>query len=211
MVTDPDASQEQSPQGTEKRMQDSLAYSFSVWIALRMGASPIQCFDNAWRMFLRTIPEFFYPDGIFVEGWYVLDLPEKVVMNEHGWCELPNGTIIDPTVVLLVPQDQPVFYFPGVSRSWHEVSRLVDEEKWFPYVRGAEYGEDGLGHPGYKAAYEAAKRKVVALANAATPPKAQEYLRAQDLDDEQLDAENALRIFILRDDPHLGSEQEGRS
>jgi hypothetical protein len=173
------------------RMQAYLAYSTSFLMALLMGARPNCCFDNAWRLFLRSFPEVFYPDGKFIEGWYVLDFPEKVVMNEHGWCELPDGTMLDPTVVLMVPPDQPVFYFPGVTRSWEEVHTLVQEEQWFPYVRGAEYGEDGLGHPGYRAAYEAAKRKVAELANAASPPKTQVYLRAQDPDDEPGEAEEA--------------------
>ena len=202
-MTASNADRNQHRPGHEKRSQDFLEYSLSLALALAIDAHPHQCFDNAWRMFLRIKPNIFSPNGRFIEGWYVVDLPDRVVMNEHGWCELPNGTILDPTVVRLLPPDCPVYYFPGVARGWKEVKALVEGEHMFPYVRSGQYGADGLRHPDYKAAYDAARHKMSELATATTPPKQQDELRAQDLTDEQmqeLEAQNgvsSVHIIVL--------------
>jgi hypothetical protein len=175
-------SQESNQPVWEKRRQDYLDYDVSLSVALIIGAGPNTCFDNMLGMFLNYFPDVFSQVGKFIEGWYVIDLEDEVVVNEHGWCELPDGRIIDPTVVILVSPNLPVYYFPGVERTFQEVKAIVQKgEVMFPYVRDEGcYGKDGLGHPAYKAAYDAAKHKVFALANATQPPKRMTFLTAQD-------------------------------
>jgi len=187
----------------EKKMQDWLYAELSLWIAAFMGARPNRCFDNAWRLFIRFLPELFCPHGKFIEGWLVVELEHEVVTNEHGWCELPDGTIIDPSILLLVPLEQPVFYFPGVTRSCQEVEAIVREEAWFPHVRfDGKHGEDGLGHPAYKVAHDAARQKMAALAHATHPPKKQVFFTAQDLDHDQQETTHRTQIIIvLCDEP----------
>lgn len=190
----------------EKRMQDHLDHEMSLLIALVTGAHPNSCFDNILNMFLRYFPNELAAHGRFIEGWYVVDLGEEVVLNEHGWAELPNGTIIDPTVTLLVSSDRPVFYFAGAERSKQEVEAIThNKDAWFPYVRGSGlYGEDGLGHPAYKAAYEAALQKVHALATTTDPPKKITLLTAQDLD-QQAQERRVVQIFIVSSGPEKGT------
>jgi hypothetical protein len=187
----------------EKRKHDVLDVEFSLVAALLIDAHPNTCFDNAWRTFVRCFPELFSPDGLFIEGWWVIELPDRVVMNEHGWCEWPDGRVVDPTVVLLLRPEIPVYYFPGVTRSWDEVNALVQAKKWFPYVRFGEYGTDGLRHPDYKAAHDAAMRKMISLAHATNPPKPTEQLSAQDRDKDPYEEECEVRVFFL------ASEQDG--
>lgn len=191
-------SQKHNEHVREKRKQDSLAFDFSLSLALAIGAEPNTCFDNVLDMFLQYFPDLFSSRGKLIEGWYVVDLDDEVVLNEHGWCEFPDGTIIDPTVVILLPPEQPVYYFPGVERSWQEVKTIAKKkDSWFPYVRGSGmYGEDGLGHPTYKAAYEAATQKVFSLANTSSPPKRMTFLTAQDLEGNQENRGISIQIFI---------------
>jgi hypothetical protein len=192
-------SQEPQHPVQEKRKQDYLAETFSLKAAITIGADPNTCFDNTWRMFIRYFPGIFKTHGTFIEGWWVIDLPDLVVLNEHGWAELSDGTIVDPTVVLLLDPDIPVYYFPGVARNWQEVDTIVREEQWFPYVRFGAYGEDGLGHPAYKAAHDAALQKLLSLANATHPPKQIQRLSAQDPDD-QKGVESVLHILLIASD-----------
>lgn len=190
----------------EKRMQEYLDYDISLLIALVIGAQPNTCFDNVLSMFLKYFPNELASHGRFIEGWYVVDLGDEVVLNEHGWAEPPDGTIIDPTVTLLVPPQFPVYYFPGVQRSWQEVQAIAqNKDAWFPYVRGSGlYGEDGMEHPAYKAAYEMALQKVHTLANATKPPKKMTFLTAQDLDQKER-SRSVVRIFIMSLKPEEGA------
>ena len=167
----------QQDPGQGKPMHRWLDLSRSFQAALAVSALPNHCFFNAWRT-LMLLPELFRPHGRLIEGWCVIEDEQQVVVNEHGWCERADGMIVDPSLILLVPPDHPVFYFPGVSRSWEETEAL--EGELFPHVRfDGQHGADGLGHADYRAAYEAAKAQGLALAQATTPPKALHCLTAQ--------------------------------
>ncbi len=191
--------QEHFQQSEGKRMQDVLSFHLSHWASIVTDAVPNRCFDNAWRTFC-SFPEIFFK-GKFVEGWIVFDLDTEVVLNEHGWCQLPNGTIVDPSVLLLVEPDQPVYYFSGVERDWAEMKVLINEEKELPYVRfDGKHGEDGLGHPVYKAAYETAREKMYHLANATHPPKKMTFLTAQDKGDDPRDTGVSVQIIVVSPD-----------
>ena len=197
-------SQEQNQPVREKRKQDALDADVSCAVALSIGAQPNTCFANVLDMFLLYYPAFFSAHGKLIEGWYVVDLDDEVVINEHCWCELPDGKILDPTVTLLVPPEQPVYYFAGVSRSWREVHEIVQKkDTWFPYVRAVgTYGEDGFGHPVYKAAYEMAARKVFDLASATQPPKKMTFLTAQDLQGSLGGVEIRVQLLSVSPDQH---------
>jgi hypothetical protein len=198
--------QEQNQLVKEKRQQDYLDVDVSSFVALTIGAQPNTCFENVLDMFLTYFPAQFSSSGSkFIEGWYVVDLDDEVIVNEHGWGEFPDGRIIDPTVVMLVPPAVPVYYFPGVERSWQEVKEIVLHKKdaWFPYVRSVGiYGADGLGHPNYNAAYKAATQKVFNLAYATRPPKRMTFLTAQDLETDQSGVEIHVQMFSISNDNH---------
>ncbi|HEY7417680.1 MAG TPA: hypothetical protein VH593_21030 [Ktedonobacteraceae bacterium] len=201
--------QEQQQPVQEKRWRDYLDYEFSRFVAHVTGAEPNTCFDNVLSLFMTFSSYVLASGGKMVEGWYVIDLEDEVVTNEHAWYEFPDGKILDPTTVLLVPREQPVYYFPGVHRSWQEVHDILHQEgdTYFPYVRCVGiYGEDGLGHPVYKAAYEAAREKVFSLSMTNSPPKRMTFLTAQDLEHDQQGMGISIHVF-----PDLSaSEQEAQ-
>ncbi len=204
-------SQEQNQPVREKCRQDYLAVDFSFFAALTINAQPNTCFDNVLDMFLKGFPDVFSSRGCkLVEGWYVIDLEDEVVVNEHGWCEFPDGRIIDPTVVMLVSPDRPVYYFPGVERTFQEVKAIVQKKDvLFPYVRGEGiYGKDGLGHPNYKAAYKAATQKVFDLAHAVQPPKRMTFLTAQDPEDDQAGVGISVQVFIIVPESGKGGQND---
>jgi hypothetical protein len=151
----------------EQSLQACLQAELSRATARIVRAQPNQCYKNAWRA-LVMLPGQFFPDGRFIEGWTVFDLQEQVMILEHGWVEW-KGKIIDPTIFFLTDLDAPVFFFPGVARSWQEIEAL--EGELFPHVRCEGYGPDGMDHPGYWAAYQAAQRKALALALVVAFPK----------------------------------------
>lgn len=164
---------------SEKTLHDDLLIGLSRRLATAINAQPFHCAINAWRA-LIAFPDLFRDGGRLVEGWFVIETAQCVVMNEHLWCELADGHIVDPSILLLVPETTPVFYFPGLRREYAETEAL--EGELFPHVRFEGYGDDGLGHAGYNAAREAARRKVYALATRVRPPKGMQFLTAQDLD-----------------------------
>ncbi|GHO82289.1 hypothetical protein [Dictyobacter formicarum] len=186
----------------EKRRQDDLVVDLSLLFARAMRANPNTCFDNVIDMMVHYLPEAFSAAGKLVEGWYVVDLEDEVVLNEHGWYTLPDGRILDPTVVILVPPERPVYYFAGVERTYQEVKTILQQkEAWFPYIRCVgTYGDDGLGHPDYAAAYEAARKKALALAHASKLPKRMTFLTAQDLEEPQEAMGLQVRLFIVQEE-----------
>jgi hypothetical protein len=165
----------------EKSLCESLLVVLSRAIGEAIHAQPFQCALNAWRALIE-FPALFRSGGRLVEGWMVIEEPGHVTMNEHVWCELANGGIVDPSILLLVPETTPVFYFPGLTYTYAEAESLEGEV--FPHVRfDGLHGADGLGHPGYQAAREAARRKVYTLACARRPPKAMQFLVAQEVEE----------------------------
>jgi hypothetical protein len=55
-------------------------------------------YDNAWRTLLAFPKEC--GEATFIEGFLVIDLPEVVIVCEHGWLRKEDGAIIDPTILL---------------------------------------------------------------------------------------------------------------
>jgi len=166
-------------------------YALSLLIALQIGARWGHCYENIYPAFF-AVPQLFEPHGLFVEGWIAFEYQDKVVLFEHGW--LTSGSrIIDPTIVLAVEPGSPVYYFPGVLRARAELEAL--ENEFFPHVRFSDFGEDGRGHPGYKAAYTAARRRARTLAAA---DKELVEVRASDISQEVEGGQPAADEFQIR-------------
>ncbi|HEU5379005.1 MAG TPA: hypothetical protein VFV38_26580 [Ktedonobacteraceae bacterium] len=167
------------PVCSEKSSSTMLLVSLSRRIAKAIDAQPNHCAVNAWRTLIE-FPEIFRDDGHLVEGWCVVEEKEHVALIEHVWCELGTGQIVDPSILLLVEESTPMFYFTGLTRDYAETEAL--EGEFFPHVRfDGLHGENGLGHAGYHAAWAAARRKIYARALARKPPKAMEFAVARGL------------------------------
>jgi hypothetical protein len=142
-------------QEAQGRILSEDDYALSFLISAQAGAVWGHCYENAYPLFF-AIPTLFEPHGLFVEGWIVFEDAGRVVLMEHGWL-VSGERIVDPTIVLAVEFGQPVYYFPGVFRARAELEAL--ENEFFPHVRFSDYGDDGMQHAGYRAAYEAAQQK----------------------------------------------------
>ncbi len=203
-------SQDQEQPVREKRRQDVLLVDVSLFMAATIGAHPNTCFDNVLDLFLHYFPQEFSAHGKLVEGWYVVELEDEVVLNEHGWIELASGKIIDPTVVRLLAPSCPVYYFTGVKRTWQEVQAITRrKEVWFPYVRCCEvYGQDGMEHPVYKAAHDAAVQKVMDLAHRTQPPKKMTFLTSQDVLSDQHESGMQVQVIFISACPDEEEETE---
>ncbi len=165
----------------EQTLQEHVLIPLSRKVAAALKARTNHCALNAWQALIE-LPALFRQGGHLVEGWFVIEEASQVALVEHVWCELANGLIVDPSVVLLVSESTPVFYFAGLRRTYAETEAL--EGELFPHVRfDGEHRADGLGHPGYKAAWRAARRKTYALALARKPPKALQFQRARSLEE----------------------------
>ncbi len=165
----------------EQTLQEHVQISLSRQVAAAIGAQPHHCARNAWRALIEW-PERFREEGHLVEGWCVVEDATSVALVEHVWCSLPGDAIVDPSILLLVDASTPVCYFAGLRRTYAETEAL--EGALFPHVRfDGIHGNDGLGHPGYKAAWRAARRKTYSLALAHKPPKTLHFQRARRLDE----------------------------
>ncbi len=178
-------------------------YGLSWLVALQTGSVWGHCYENSYASFF-AFPALFDPSGRLIEGWMVFEEPDRVVLMEHGW--LAGGShIIDPTIVFAVNPGQPVYYFPGVERGRSELERL--ENQFFPHVRFCDYGADGMGHPGYRAAFNAAHQKARLLCSSG---KALSCVRATMLgpQEEARGQEEAGRraVIVLLPD-HRGREE----
>lgn len=133
-----------------------LHNDLSLAVALLTQARPHHCYANAWHAIV-SLPDLFAQESFLVEGWIVVDLPHEVCVIEHGWCVRTQQTqqqVIDPTIIwLILGNDIAVHFFPGYQHTVEAVSQLRCEQ--LPLVRTAGcYGPDGLGHAGYRRAYE---------------------------------------------------------
>jgi hypothetical protein len=88
----------------------------------------------------------------------------------------------------------------NLSRKSGQTKRLFAlENQLFPHVRFCDYGEDGMGHPGYRAAYTAALYQAKALL---APGKKLVEVRAAETPQESeggtaAAGESGVRMYIL--------------
>ena len=180
----------------EKRRRLDVAYSHRV--AEEIGAQPKQCWSYAVTA-LQTVAELQRDKARYVEGsvvWSDYHLP-----LEHGWLELPDGRIVDPTAVVSVPAGThpQVVYFPAIRYDLEEVRWHADREaepQLVDYTAPDEEPEPrNLGrrwrNPAYLIAYQAALRE--AVTQQGSRASMQQYGRSP-----LADPRTALERFIRR-------------
>jgi hypothetical protein len=128
--------------------QDQL----SVLVALVIEAQPYRCWRNA-ALAMHLLPSLF-SSWHYIEGWAVLPRETGIEIIEHGWIARTTR-IVDPSFLLIEHPDQPIFYFPGLSLSWEQLQQCLPGSI-LPLVCHTDYGETGMAHHGYQAAYEQA-------------------------------------------------------
>jgi hypothetical protein len=176
-----------------KRTPKTLTtYEISLYIAFMGGARPNSCFKDAWEAFIN-FPQWFRR-GTYVEGWVLIEVNDEIEVIEHGWCTLPDGTIVDPAIVLLVGPDVPVLYFTGIEYTWEET--LSFENEWLPRVRFTQYGSDGMEHADYKAAHDDAKAEAQMRAADSGKRIATHVAKQLDEEDHQNDGISVI-VYII--------------
>jgi len=191
MQTQPQDDHEQPTKEVQKSTLSENDYALSLMIALSIRAQFGYCYRNAYPAFF-AFPQLFEPRGQFVEGWIVFEDQGRVVLMEHGWLVSNRRHLVDPTIVLALDNGQPLYYFPGVVRSWQETDALNNE--LFPHVRFSDYGTDGMGHPGYRAAYEAARHQAHSML---TPAKKFIEVRASEVSADPQGGEEAAGMAAV--------------
>jgi hypothetical protein len=142
-------------------VSETSDYHFSVMLALSTGAEPYRCWRNAVMALLTCAHLFEKPS--YVEGWIVLPRQTAIQITEHGW--ITSGPrLVDPSLVLVEPPAQAVFYFAGLELSLEELPQRL-QGKILPLVCHDAYGADGLLHPGYQDAHRQAWQRARELAH----------------------------------------------
>jgi hypothetical protein len=124
-------------------------YPLSAALAVCTHAEPYRCWRNAVIALLFNAALF--QKASYVEGWIVLPRKTTIEIIEHGWI-VADHTLIDPSLVLIEPEAQLVFYAAGLEFSREELPQHL-QGKTLPLVCHSSYGNDGMGHPGYQAAH----------------------------------------------------------
>ncbi len=101
----------------------------SLDVANRIPLKRRACFANA----LLTMAAYDeYQNGWYVEGFAVPTMKDIRMPVEHGWVQLPDGTIIDPTFAVLGHTD--VTYFPAIQMRWNRAEKLILANARLPYM-----------------------------------------------------------------------------
>lgn len=143
-------------------MNRQIDQTLSQRVAELIDAQPYRCWYNA-RKALLLLPGLLFL-ATYVEGWLVASQQETIQVVEHGWCTLTDGTIVDPSIVLLEENHQELSYFAGLRLSRPLVQELLPHGMQLPLARLLSHRSDGLGHSGYRTAYEAALAYAASLA-----------------------------------------------
>jgi hypothetical protein len=170
----------QEPVAVVQALDEVLDRRLSRVIQYAIEAKLQAPYDNAWRALLA------FPvsceQATFIEGFLVIDLPEEVILCEHGWLQREDGSIIDPTILVQpLPSGSEVFYVAGIQRNRLDVAVLLGKPQQFPAVRSdTRFGPDGMDHPQYRAALLTARDHSVTCAHRSSPPKEIIFLLAQE-------------------------------
>jgi hypothetical protein len=153
-------------------------YDISIAAAVQIGAQAYRCWRNAMLAFL-LLPERF-PFGQYIEGWIVVprERERRIEITEHGWI-VDGDRIIDPSIVLIEDQSQPVSYFPGLRLSRSCLYQQL-HGRTLPLVCHSQFGADGMAHKEYKEAYEQAWQKAKVLATEKHIPQLAIQVRRRD-------------------------------
>ncbi len=127
----------------------------SLAAANRIPLKKRACYANA----LLTMASYEeYQNGWYVEGFALPTMKDIRMPVEHGWVQLPDGSIIDPSFAILGHTN--VAYFPAIRMRWKRAEKLIIANARLPYM---------LSYKGFKtvrtrAAYTKAMTKAFALA-----------------------------------------------
>lgn len=135
---------------------DSYDYHHSFLLAHAIPAEPLRCWRNA-VLAVGLFPQLF-AGGAYVEGWVVVPKEHFIEIIEHGWGRTAEPRILDPTMVLREPPTQALAYYPGLEIAAHHLVQRT-QGQILPLVCHREFGPDGMGHAGYKRAYDLARRQ----------------------------------------------------
>ena len=87
------------------------------------------CYANA----LLTMASYNeYQNGWYVEGFALPTIKDIRMPVEHGWLQLPDGSIIDPSFAILGHTD--VAYFPVIRMRWKRAEKLIIANAQLPYM-----------------------------------------------------------------------------
>lgn len=143
-----------SKQGDENVRKDQvLDYPLSQKVAELTRAEKYHCWHNALDA-VRQLPGLFLL-STYTEGWLVVPKEQVVQVIEHGWITHSGGHVVDPSIVLLEEQGQDLAYFPALDLPWPDAYDLPRGVP-LPVAHLLSPNGDELGHPAYRAAYNAA-------------------------------------------------------
>jgi hypothetical protein len=147
-----------------------LDYKRSLSIAQKMGNVPQTCWANVVRA-LRTHRRQL-GNVMYVEGWCAA--PEIDFVGEHGWLELEDGTILDPTYAARDNEDGKRLhyeYFPALHYRPEELKGVRLHQLPLVYKTG---GFGGMRNEAYKTAYVNAYRHIGIDVTQVSRPRAKE-------------------------------------
>ena len=101
----------------------------SLAAAKRLPMIPKGCYSNA-LLTMATDEEF--QDGWYVEGFALPTINGTRIPIEHGWLEVPDGKIIDPSFAVLGHTD--VTYFPAIRLRWQRAEKMMLRNIRLPYM-----------------------------------------------------------------------------
>ena len=70
--------------------------------------------------------------GWYVEGFALPTITGTRITIEHGWLEVPDGRIIDPSFAVLGHTD--VAYFPAIRLQWQQAEKMMLRNIRLPYM-----------------------------------------------------------------------------
>ncbi len=126
-----------------------LDFNRSFAVAKQIRAEKKACWYNALLAFFTNED---LQKGWYVEGWAIPDM--EIHLNiEHGWIELEDGSIIDPTFAALGDKD--VLYFPAIRYTYQEAAKRARGKRnvKLPFI--SQSNINVLTHPAYFEAYKA--------------------------------------------------------
>ena len=148
----------------ENMPQDPLLdYPLSVTVAGLIQAEHYRCWYNACKAMTRLPGLFFLAS--YTEGWLVVPKERTIQVIEHGWITRREKRIVDPSIVLLEKEGQPLTYFPALHFSWFQVQALP-QDILLPLAHLLSPTNGELGKQDYQAAYDTAMAHATQLAEA---------------------------------------------
>ena len=104
-----------------------LDFERSIAVAKQIDIQVKECYANAIYTLLCCNE---YQDGWYVEGFAFIT--ERSRLLEHGWVELTDGSILDPTFASLGHRN--VEYSPAIKLNYEQAMELVENGSDVPLI-----------------------------------------------------------------------------